>query len=93
MRRGMLSLHPIQQGALQFGKMLVQRPEEAVDHGLLGEAVEAEVLAQHLAVSGEPLGEGEDVGWSGEEASENDGPEGVPRVLDAGRGMPVWNLG
>lgn len=92
MRRGMLSLHPIQQGALQFGKMLVQRPEETVDHGLLGEAVEAEVLAQHLAVSGEPLGEGEDVGWSGEKASENDGPEGVPWVMDAGRGTPVWNL-
>ena len=93
MRRGMLGLHPVQQGALQFRKMLVQRSEEAVDHGLLGEAVEAEVLAQHLAVSGEPLGEGKNVGWSGEEASENDDPEGVPWVMDARRVTPVWNLG
>lgn len=61
MRRRMLGLHPLQQDALKLTQMLFQPPEEAVDHRMLWDPVQREVLCQHLALPWQPLRERQNI--------------------------------
>ncbi|WP_034386547.1 hypothetical protein [Deinococcus sp. YIM 77859] len=75
MRPRMLGFDPGQSGGLALGEMVGQRPEEAVDQGLLRYAVQREVTTQHLALPLQLLRERRDVLWSGQEANQDDRPE------------------